>query len=73
MTITKQPSGLWAIDSSGNIIDTHQQYAQLVIDVAAKDKVALIELGARKMAEIVLYEIQSQQLPLAKHIVTVNK
>jgi len=100
-------------DSSGNIMDTHQQYAQLVRDVAKKDNVALIdldkksmellqqtgvensklffnylkpgehpnypdgkeddthfnELGARKMAELVLHEIQNQQLPLAKYIV----
>ena len=99
-------------DSSGNIIDTHQQYAQLVKDVAKKDDVALIdlnklsmellqqtgaenskfffnyvkpgehpnypngneddthfnELGARKMAELVLHEIQQQQLPLAKRL-----
>ena len=104
-------------DSSGNIVDTHLQYVQLVRDVAKKDNVALIdldaksmellqqtgaenskyffnylkpgehpnypqgreddthfnELGARKMAEIVLHEIQNQQLPLAKHIVSVNK
>ena len=104
-------------DSSGNITDTHQQYAQLVIDVAKKDNVALIdlnkesmnllqqtgtenskyffnylkpgehpnypegkeddthfnELGARKMAEIVLQEINSQQLPLAKRIVMVKR
>jgi len=100
-------------DSSGNIMDTHQQYAQLVRDVAKKDNVALIdldkksmellqqtgvensklffnylkpgehpnypdgkeddthfnELGARKMAELVLHEMQNQQLPLAKYIV----
>jgi len=100
-------------DSSGNIIHTHQQYAQLVRDVAKKDDVALIdldkksmellqqtgvensklffnylkpgehpnypdgkeddthfnELGARKMAELVLHEMQNQQLPLAKYIV----
>jgi len=100
-------------DSSGNIIDTHQQYAQLVKDVAKKDDVALIdlnaksmellqqtgaenskfffnyvkpgehpnypqgkgddthfnELGARKMAELVLHDIQQQQLPLAKYVV----
>ncbi len=104
-------------DSSGKIIDTHQQYAQLVKDVAKKDAVALIdlnalsmqllqqtgpenskfffnylkpgehpnypngheddthfdELGARKMAELVLHEIQAQQLPLAQHIVAGNK
>lgn len=104
-------------DSSGTIVDTHQQYAQLVRDVAKKDNVELIdldaksmellqqtgpenskyffnylkpgehpnypngreddthfnELGARKMAEIVLHEIQVQQLPLAKHIVAGNK
>jgi len=104
-------------DSSGNIIDTHQQYAQLVADVAKKDNVVLIdlnkksmellqqtgtenakfffnylkpgehpnypegkeddthfnELGARKMAELVLHEIQHQQLPLAKHIVASKK
>ena len=97
-------------DSAGNIIDTHQQYAQLVIDVAKKDNAPLIdlnkksmellqqtgienskyffnylkpgehpnypngkeddthfnELGARKMAELVLHEIQNQKLPLAK-------
>jgi len=100
-------------DSSGNIIDTHEQYAQLVKDVAKKDTVALIdldklsmdllqqtgaenskflfnylkpgehpnypqgkeddthfnELGARKMAEIVLAEIKAQQIPLAKYVV----
>ena len=104
-------------DSSGDIIDTHRQYAQLVKDVAQKDNVVLIdlnklsidllrqtgpenskylfnylkpgehpnypdgheddthfnELGARKMAELVLHEIQVQQLPLAQHIVTGNK
>ena len=104
-------------DSSGNIIDTHQQYAQLVRDVAKKDGVTLIdldeksmellqqtgaenskfffnylrpgehpnypdgreddthfnELGARKMAELVLHEIQQQQLPLAKYIVAGRK
>lgn len=99
-------------DSSGTLIDTHQQYAQLVRNVAKKDNVALIdlsaksmtllqqtgvdnskfffnylapgehpnypggvkddthfnELGARKMAELVLHEVQEQQLPLATHI-----
>ena len=104
-------------DSAGNIIDTHQQYAQLVIDVAKKDNAPLIdlnkksmellqqtgienskyffnylkpgehpnypngkedtthfnELGARKMAELVLHEIQNQKLPLAKKIVTVKR
>jgi len=104
-------------DSSGNIIDTHRQYAQLVRDVAKKDEVALIdldeksmellqqtgaensklffnylkpgehpnyqdgreddthfnELGARRMAELVLHEIQQQQLPLAKYIVAGRK
>jgi lysophospholipase L1-like esterase len=104
-------------DSTGNIIDTHRQYAQLVKDVAQKDNVVLIdlnklsidllrqtgpenskylfnylkpgehpnypdgheddthfnELGARKMAELVLHEIQVQRLPLAQHIVTENK
>ena len=104
-------------DSSGNIMDTHQQYAQLVRDVANKGNVALIdldkksmellqqtgaenskfffnylkpgehpnypdgreddthfnELGARKIAELVLHEIQQQQLPLAKYIVARRK
>ena len=36
-------------DSSGNIIDTHQQYAQLVKDVASKDDVALIDLNKKSM------------------------
>ena len=31
------------------------------------------ELGARKMAELVLHEIQAQQLPLMQHIVAGNK
>ncbi len=104
-------------DSSGNIVDTHLQYAQLVRNVAKKDNVALIdlnalsmellqqtgeenskfffnylkpgehpnypngnednthfnELGARKIAEIVLHEIQQQQLPIAQHIVAGKK
>ena len=104
-------------DSSGNIIDTHRQYAQLVRDVAKKDNVAMIdldkksmelfqqtgpensklffnylkpgehpnypngkeddthfnELGARKMAELVLHEIQDQHLPLAGHVFAGNK
>jgi lysophospholipase L1-like esterase len=104
-------------DSSGNIIDTHQQYAQLVKDVAKKYDVTLIdlnkesmellqqtgaenakfyfdylkpgehpnypagkeddthfnELGARKMAELVLRDIQNQQLPLAKRVIAGNK
>jgi len=104
-------------DSSGNIIDTHKQYAQLVRDVATKDNVAMIdldkksmellqqtgpensklffnylkpgehpnypngkeddthfnELGARKMAELVLHEIQDQHLPLAGHVFAGNK
>ena len=104
-------------DSSGNIIDTHKQYAQLVRDVAKKDNVAMIdldkksmelfqqtgpensklffnylkpgehpnypngkeddthfnELGARKMAELVLHEIQDQHLPLAGHVFAGNK
>ena len=104
-------------DSSGNIIDTHRQYAQLVRDVATKDNVAMIdldkksmellqqtgpensklffnylkpgehpnypngkeddthfnELGARKMAELVLHEIQDQHLPLAGHVFAGNK
>jgi lysophospholipase L1-like esterase len=104
-------------DSIGNIINTHQQYAQLVRDVAKKANVALIdldeksmellqqtgaensklffnylkqgehpnypngkeddthfnELGARKMAELVLHEIQNQQLPLARHVFAGNK
>lgn len=104
-------------DSSGNIVDTHVQYAQLVRDVAKNDNVAFIdldklsmdflqqtgaensifffnhlkpgehpnypngkeddthfnELGARKMAEIVLHDIQQQQLPLAKYVVASNK
>jgi lysophospholipase L1-like esterase len=104
-------------DSTGNIIDTHQQYAQLVKDLAKEDNVALIdlnalsmqllqqtgaenskyyfnylkpgehpnypngheddthfnELGARKIAELVLHEIQAQQLPLTQYIVAGNK
>ena len=104
-------------DSSGNITDTHQQYAQLVRDVAKKDGTILIdldgksmellqqtgaensklffnylkpgehpnypngkeddthfsELGARKMAELVLHEIQDQHLPLAGHVFAGNK
>jgi len=100
-------------DSSGNIIDTHRQYAQLVKDVAKKDDVALIdlnkksmdllrqtgpenskffynylkpdehpnypegkeddthfnELGARKIAEIVLQGIRILKLPLTDKIV----
>ena len=104
-------------DSSGTITDTHLPYAQLVRDVAEKDRVALVdldklsmdllqqtgaenskfffnylkqgehpnypdgreddthfnELGARKMAELVLHEIQQQQLPLAKYIVAGRK
>ena len=104
-------------DSSGNITDTHQQYAQLVRDVAKKDGTILIdldeksmellqqtgaenskyffnylrpgehpnyptgreddthfnELGARKMAELVLHEIQNQHLPLAGHVFAGNK
>ena len=104
-------------DSSGNIIDTHLQYAQLVKEVAANEGVALIdlnkksmellqqvgaenskfffnylqpgehpnypngikddthfdELGARKMAQIVLQEIKTLKLPLADRIVTGSK
>lgn len=104
-------------DSSGNIIDTHQQYAQLVKEVASKEGVALIdlnkksmellqqvgaenskfffnylqpgehpnypngikddthfdELGARKMAQIVLQEIKTLKLPLADRIVSGSK
>src|SRR6266540_1776333 len=37
-------------DSSGNIIDTHQQYAQLIKDVAKKDNVVLIDLNKESMA-----------------------
>ena len=36
-------------DSAGNIIDTHQQYAQLVIDVAKKDNAPLIDLNKKSM------------------------
>jgi len=104
-------------DSSGNIVNTHEVYAQLVKNVAAKLQVPLIdlneksmallqqlgpenstflynhltpgehpnypdgkeddthfnELGARKMAEIVLKEIKTLRLPLADRIVKGNK
>ena len=104
-------------DSSGNIVNTHEVYAQLVKNVAAKLQAPLIdlneksmallqqlgpenstflynhltpgehpnypdgkeddthfsELGARKMAEIVLQEIKALQLPLAEKIVKGNK
>src|SRR6476660_3533503 len=36
-------------DSSGNIIDTHQQYSQLIRDVTRKDNVALIDLDEKSM------------------------
>jgi len=101
-------------DGTGNIINTHEIYAPLVIEVAKEVNVPCIdlnkksmellqsfgpenakllfnylkagehpnypagreddthfdELGARKMAELVLEEINAQQLPLAKHIVS---
>ena len=104
-------------DNSGNIVNTHEVYARLVKDVAAKLQAPLIdlneksmallqqlgpenstflynhltpgehpnypdgkeddthfnELGARKMAEIVLLEIRNLQLPLADKIVNGNK
>jgi lysophospholipase L1-like esterase len=104
-------------DSSGNIVNTHEVYAQLVKNVAAKLQVPLIdlneksmallqqlgtenstflynhltpgehpnypdgkeddthfnELGARKMAEIVLQEIRTLKLLLASRIVNGNK
>jgi lysophospholipase L1-like esterase len=36
-------------DADGKIVDTHQQYAQLVRDVAKKSKVQLIDLSAKSM------------------------
>src|SRR3954451_24486609 len=104
-------------DSTGKLVNTHEVYAELVKNVAAKQQVPLIdlneksmallqhlgqenstflfnhltpgehpnypngreddthfdELGARKMAEIVLQEIKNLQLPLADRIVKGNK
>ena len=36
-------------DASGKVVDTHQEYAQLVREVAAKNKVLLIDLSAKSM------------------------
>ena len=36
-------------DADGKVVDTHQEYAQLVREVAAKNKVLLIDLSAKSM------------------------
>lgn len=36
-------------DAVGKVVDTHQEYAQLVREVAAKNKVLLIDLSAKSM------------------------
>ena len=36
-------------DASGRVVDTHQEYAQLVREVAAKNKVLLIDLSAKSI------------------------
>ena len=36
-------------DADGKVVDTHQEYAQLVREVAAKNKVLLVDLSAKSM------------------------